>query len=405
MRKYLSLAIVLAASLAEAQPQDAPPAEITADQAVALYRTHSPRLAAGRAEVGVAQADVVGARIYPNPTLSVSQLSNVAGTPTSGDTQTQLGIEVPLLLGHQRGRRERAAEAGVTATRAGVAADQAQGEREIRALFAGLQAAQQKVKTMVAAVADVQVVRGIVAGRTNAGAASPYELERIDLAVATMTSQLGDARTDQAVAARELAKAVGIPSWEPVAAGELAQGGAAAPGAVDPQHPQLAQVRAERIAAHADEDRARADAVPVPSLSIQSYGTSGPWGAAIVGGLSIPLPTFDRNQGAVAKARAEQTRAALELAAREHELSADLDRARTELAHRREVLATFDSGALARLDRMRQMAETSYRNGQGGIVELLDAVESITEARLRHVELLHAVVDAELAVRAASTGD
>src|SRR5262249_31799800 len=156
-----------------------------------------------------------------------------------------------------------------------------------------------------------------------------------------MTSELGEARTEQALAAHELAKAIGIPGWEPVAAGELAQTSAAAPGAVDPQHPQLAQVRAARVAAHAAEDRARADAVPAPSLSIQSYGTSGPWGAGIVGGLSIPLPTFDRNQGAVAKARAEQTRAGLELAAREHELAADLDRARTQLAHRREVLASF----------------------------------------------------------------
>ena len=274
-------------------------------------------------------------------------------------------------------------------------------------MFAALQAAQTKTQLLVAAVADVQVVRGIVAGRTSAGAASPYELERIDLAVATMTSQLGEARTDEALASRALARAVGIPSWQPKASGDLTPGAASTTTAIDPAHPALAAARADGVAARADEDRARADGVPVPSFSVQSYATSGPFGMAITGGLSIPLPLFDRNQGAVAKARAEQTRAALELAAREHELGADLERARGELAARACGLpvVSFDTGALSRLTRMRTMAETAYRNGQGGIVELLDAVESITEARLRHVELIRAVVDAELAVRAASKGD
>ncbi len=395
------------------------PAEVTVDQAIALYRAGSPRLAAGRAAIGVAESDLVGARIYPNPTLSLSSSSTVTGTPTSGETQTLVTLEVPLLLGHQRGRRERAAEASIAAARAGVVADQAGAEAEIRALFAALQAAQQKVTTLVAAVDDVQVVRGIVAGRTTAGAASPYELERIDLTVATMTAQLGDARTDQALVAHALAKACGVPGWAPHAQGQLADPASAVergergergdreagPSSIDPRHPLLAAVRAERAAAHADEDRARGDGLPVPSLSIQSYATSTPWGAAVTGGIAIPLPMFDRNQGAVARARAEAVRADLELTAREHELTADLVRAGDELRARREVLAAFDDGALARLDHLRAMAETAYRSGQGGIVELLDAVEAITEARLRHVELLHAVVDAGLAVRAASTGD
>jgi outer membrane protein TolC len=50
------------------------------------------------------------------------------------------------------------------------------------------------------------------------------------------------------------------------------------------------------------------------------------------------------------------------------------------------------------------MAEASYRSGQGGIVELLDALDAITEARLREIELVTAALDAELDVRAAAHG-
>ena len=71
---------------------------------------------------------------------------------------------------------------------------------------------------------------------------------------------------------------------------------------------------------------------------------------------------------------------------------------------RRAAVATFEADAIERLPRVRQMAEASYKAGQGGIVELLDALDAITEARLRHIELIEAALDAELDVRAASRG-
>ncbi len=380
------------------------PSEVTADQAIALYRAHSPRLVAERAAVGVAAADVITAGLYPNPTLGLASTSTVHGTDTIGGTQAVVSLEIPLLLGHQRRRRERAAEAAVAATRAEVAATQTAAEHEVRGLVVALQAAQQKLATLRAAVDDVQIVRGIVEGRTRAGAASPYELDRIDLAVATMTSELAEAGTEAALASRALGKAVGLSGWQPRAAGELTPSPHEAT-ALSADHPALVAVRGERARAQAEEDRARADGLPVPSLALQSFATTSPSGMAVTGGISVPLPLFDRNQGAVARAKAEAARAGFELAARERELRTDLDTAWADLGSRRDALAAFEQGALARLAHLRAMAETAYRSGQGGIVELLDAVEAITSARLRYVELLRAVVDAELAVRAASTGD
>jgi cobalt-zinc-cadmium efflux system outer membrane protein len=112
---------------------------------------------------------------------------------------------------------------------------------------------------------------------------------------------------------------------------------------------------------------------------------------------------FDRNQGAVARAKAETHRAELELAAKQTELSTELDRATRVLGARKDALARFQSG-LAHLADVRTMAEAAYKSGQGGIVELLDALDAIADARLHEVELRAAVADAELAVRRASVG-
>lgn len=410
--------LVYAVRLAHAQPPGVAPgvtAEVTADQAVALYREHSPRLAANRAAIDVTAADLLDARIYPNPTLSLGTTNIVQGQDTFGHSQETLGLDVPILIGGQRGHRERAANARIAAKRAEVDVDQAKAELEIRRRFLGLLAAQEKVTALAAALDDAKAVRVIVAGRQQAGAKSPYELERTDLALAALASKRDEAVTDVAVASGALAQAVGLPDWQPRAVGafklpELAAPtgltGLTASAAVTPgtDHPELIAGIAAQAVAASEEALAHAEAVPTPSLQLQGFGTTDPEGIALTVGIAIPLPLFDRNQGAIARARAQQHAAELEHHATTSELTADLTRAIAIERARHAAAAQFEADAIERLPRVRTMAEASYRAGQGGIVELLDALDAITEARLREIELVVAVLDAELEVRAAARG-
>ena len=398
MRRMLVILVVCAATAAHAAP-----AEVTVDQAISLYREKSARRVADRAEVDVATADVVEAGIYPNPTLGLGTTRTVHGTDTIGTQQLTASLDVPLLIGRQRSRRADAARARVAAKRAEVGEGEGEAELAIRAKFAALQAAQQRTATLASAVEDARAARAIVAGRTAAGANSPYELERIDLAVAALASRLEGQRAEEAAASDDLAAAVGILDWRPRATGPFAEDRALAT-AVAADHPALVVGRSELSAARADEAQAHADAIPTPSLGVQTFATTDPSGLAIGAGISVPLPLFDRNQGAIARARAEQHHRELELVARSTELSLALEAAQRLLALRHDALAQFRVGALERLPRLRAMAESSYRSGQGGIVVLLDALDAITEARLREIELAAAVVDAELAVRTAALG-
>lgn len=409
MRRLLVLCLACVASVAHAQPG----AEVTVDQAIAAYREHSARRLADRAEIDVTEADVVDANVYPNPTLGVGTTRTLHGSDTIGRQQIAGSIDVPLLIGGQRQRRGEAARARVVAKRAEVAAGEGEAELAIRARFAALQAAQQRTTTLAAAVEDTQAARTIVAGRAAAGANSAYELERIDLALASLASRLAAQRADEEAASADLAAAVGVPGWHPRAAGTLVDPAAAtavtdstpaAPVAVSADHPTLAIARAEEASARAEEAQAHADATPTPSLGLQAFQTTDPAGLAVGIGLTLPLPLFDRNQGAVARARAAAHHTALELAARSTELALALDAASRQLEVRRAALAAFRAGALERLPRLRAMAESAYKTGQGGIVGLLDALDAITETRMREIELAAAVADAELAVRTAAAG-
>lgn len=396
--------ILLVCAWAGVAHADVPPAEVTADQAVALYREHNPRARAARAQTDVVAADIVDARTYPNPTLSVSTSATVHGVATSGDEQQAVEVDIPLLV-HKRGKRTHAAEKRVEASKASVAADEADAAREVRRRWVALLAAQERVTALAETVKDTQHVRELVSGRAAAGAKSPYDLERTDLALATLESRLSDAKTDVLVASATLAEAVGVPDWHPHAVGELRPGPEPPAGGVSADHPSLVKPRTAAEQARAEEELAHAEATPTPSLVVAGYGTSGPFGIGLTLGVQWPLPIFDRNKGAIARARAGEHAAQLDAAATSFELSSQLTRARDVLSARRATLVAFEAGATERLPKIRTMAEDAYKSGQGGIVELLDALDAIDDTRLRDIDLIEAVLDAELEVRAALSGD
>ncbi len=393
----LGILILATTSLAHAQP----PAEVTVDQAVALVQA-SPRLAAERADIGVAAADVIEARQHPNPTLDVSGTRTVAGSDTIAGWQPSVGVDVPILIGHQRARRGEAARDRVAAVRAELAATTGDAELDVRARFAALLVAQEQEAVLAAALADARAVREIVAARSAAGAGSPYAVERVDLEIAELASRVDEAASARAAAAGDLASAVGIPGWHPHALGVLED--PIALGALDEAHPRLAADRAAHESALADIAVARADATPTPSFGLHAFTTSDPTSLVIAAGVSIPLPVFDRNRGAIARARATADRADLVATADRVALTTAVDRASTVLAARREGTQRFQADALQRLAKLRTMAETSYRSGQGGVVELLDALGAITDARLRDLDLRAGLAEAALELRRAQRG-
>ncbi|MFY0539149.1 hypothetical protein [Nannocystis pusilla] len=70
------------------------------------------------------------------------------------------------------------------------------------------------------------------------------------------------------------------------------------------------------------------------------------------------------------------------------------------MEHRRNALATFEQDVLSKLPTMKQMAEDSFRAGQSQLIELLDATRARFEVKLTQVDMLEAVVQAEVDVLA-----
>ena len=164
------------------------------------------------------------------------------------------------------------------------------------------------------------------------------------------------------------------------------------------------EIAATRFQSSAAEARVRATRkrfVPEPALGL-GYAfwnhinglPSDASGGALLAAASIPLPLFDRGQGIVDRA-VQESRAAR---VRERDMRHGVER-QVALASEQLRLATaaylaFRNDASQNAGSVRRIAEVTYREGRGTILELLDAYSSYLRVEEQALELRAAALSA-----------
>ncbi|MEP7309639.1 MAG: TolC family protein [Acidobacteriota bacterium] len=383
--------------------QAAPPAlplTVTLDEVLRLLEQRSPRTVADRASISVVAADRITAQTLPNPTVSYGGVHLVSGLSTGAVTQHQIVVEQPLLLFHQRQARLDAANGNVRAEEARVAETFAGRRLAVRQTFASLLSRQEQLRVVQESLTNLERVQQLVRARAAAGDRSQYEVLRIETETESLRVQMINAATDVEDVAGQLAALLGLPGWSPRAAGALDVG--VVPTDVEllwltaeSRRPSLVSLRQQQAAARGGLFLASRERLPVPALSGGTQVTQDVHGTSAFLGFSMPLPFFDHNQGAVAKATAQLDAANLFVQAGLGEARAEIERAATVLKKRREALQSLERAVMGRIPTLRRMAEDAYREGSADILELLDANRSLKDFQLARVQQLEAVKLAE----------
>jgi cobalt-zinc-cadmium efflux system outer membrane protein len=149
-----------------------------------------------------------------------------------------------------------------------------------------------------------------------------------------------------------------------------------------------------------EADAARRARLPSPSLfgglkradDVSGRQTGG------VFGLSVALPVFDAGGRESARWAVERARAEAERASIEGRIRSEIIGASEVLAMRQAALSQEPQGAA---DELVEIAEVAYREGEVGILELLDAVRTASRARIRNVDLRLQVRLAQIALERA----
>jgi cobalt-zinc-cadmium efflux system outer membrane protein len=132
------------------------------------------------------------------------------------------------------------------------------------------------------------------------------------------------------------------------------------------------------------------------TLGPRTYQETGGW--AWVGGVSLPLPVFNRNQGARRAAEFELERTRHEVAATRVALESLLSRILERLRAIADEARSYEKEIVPASSEAFEAMSIGFREGKFGFLEVLDAQRSLSEARLLHLDSLnrYAAASAEL---------
>ena len=386
------------------------PKVVSIQQLLQIVREKSPRYALSKTQIETAQAEVVAAGVLPNPKVSYGRFDQAGGrlnTQFDGPSQQNVTLELPVLIAGQRAARQTAAERRVDVSEANVEIEYTHLIRETWRLFVQLLAGQERVSTLEGAHQELESLKDIITGKESAGTASRYDVLRITQETLSLETRLENARTELTGTVGEMGVLLGFPDWKMQAVGSLAPIGTlddteALWRIAEQNNPELEGVQRETIAADAGLDRARRERWPVPSILFGTAFTDKPYGNTLFTGFSVELPFFDRGQGGMARASAEQHTALLKRELLFTATRQELEKSVAVLKLRRKTLAKYEHDVLDTLPTLKQMAEDAYRLGKTGLLELLDSSRTRTEIKLNHLELLVSEIEAELDAMMAS---
>jgi cobalt-zinc-cadmium efflux system outer membrane protein len=372
-----------------------PGAELTLDEAISTALRLNPMLAAATEAVSAAESRLQQAGLYSNPELDL-EAENFGGSGelTGIDfAETTFAISQPLLLGGKiAGRKGVAGSDHILATK-DLEAVRLDVVAETTNAFNNVVTSQERVQLTEELFELAESFAATVHARVEAGKVSPVEEIRARAAAARTRVEVSKATRALAVARVRLAGTWG--SSEPRFTRALGQ-------LPTPTTPPPYGVLAPKLAETPEMDRLteqvqRQEHVVelegsrgVPDLTVTAgprhYRDTGEW--AWVGGFSMPLPIFDRNQGArrAAEFDLERTRREVEAQriALEGRLAQILERLRAVSEEARTYREEIVPASTEAFDAM----SIGFREGKFGFLEVLDAQRSLFEARLLHLDTM-----------------
>jgi cobalt-zinc-cadmium efflux system outer membrane protein len=377
VRAWIALfGLVVVPSLALAQDR-------TEREVVELILRDGPQARAIRADSEVTRREQLARLAYPNPAVMYSRES-------AGFTEfLQAEQSLPIF-----GARAALSRAGVATTAA------AEAERDVRlwvlrseaaAAAARLVAEQARLELAQGHVREVERLIEILRTREREGEGSRFDRLRAEQELRD-TRQIATTAAVSVVEARATLSAL-LP--RDIALTRIA-------GGFDPQQtPATAEAliaratstRAELRALRQLSERATHEAEAARRARLPSPNVFGGMKRAddasgretgAVFGLSVSVPLFDTGGRESARWAAEHARVDAERASIEYRIRSEIIGASEVLSLRQAALAREQQGAA---DELVQIAEVAYREGEVGILELLDAVRTASRARIRSIDL------------------
>ncbi len=368
---------------------------ISLPQALQRALAANPRLTAAERDVGIATGQRIQAGALLNPEASYEQDDSFGTGKYRGTKSAETTLQISQAF-EWFGKRE----ARIAAGGAGVetAAIQRQAVRleilsETAITFLNVLGAQRRIQILDEQVAALDKLTPLLQRRVEAGASSPAETGRAEVASALVKADRERVRSALASARRELAVLMGdtTPRFASVT-GRLDTTGRppsfqSVVAAID-ANPQL--VRWTAVYAQRNAELLLARLKPYPDVRIAAgwrhFNETND--DAVRLSLSVAIPVFDQNRGNILSAQESLAKTRAEREANRNTLIVIAGRAYDTLQASLRELAILREVAIPKAQQAAQAISDGYGQGRYTLLEVLDAQASVAQARLREQEAL-----------------
>ncbi|HKY44661.1 MAG TPA: TolC family protein [Pyrinomonadaceae bacterium] len=348
---------------------------------------------AARLEVGVAEAERVGARLNPRPAMTVSAENlRVSGeTPASRLHEYGLTVAQPIELGNRKEARTEVTERTIAVSEARLT------EVLRRQLFDLKRTYYQSVLARVLLGIEQENrdnFEGLVkfnTARFEEGYIAEGDLLKVRLERTKFDFAVANAELALRQTKIRLLELIGEPDYE--RAGRMEVNNQLESPKVElnltalketalANRPDLKVAEAEVSLAESTIklERSRGKGEVTPYVGYKRVGVDN----TVLAGVTVPLPLGNRNQAGIARAEAQQKVAETHLSLARNRALAEVETAFRAYETAREQVRAYEAGLLRQADESREIQLGAYQEGAAELITLIDAQRTRTEVRANY---------------------
>jgi cobalt-zinc-cadmium efflux system outer membrane protein len=354
---------------------------------------------AARLEIGVAEAERIGARLRPRPgiTVSAENLRLSGETPANRLHEYGLLVAQPIELGNRKALRMEVAERTVSISETRLTEvlrrqlfdlKRTYYESVLAGVLLGIEQENRDNFEGLVKFNTVRFEEGFIAE----GDLLKVRLERtkFDFAVANAELSLRRAkiRLLESIGERDFERAVrvDISNRLQVPAVELNLMQLKETALVNRPEIKVAEAEVALVQSTIKLERSRAKGEITPYAGYKRVGVDN----TLLAGVTVPLPIGNRNQSGIARAEAEQKVSETNVSLVRNRTLAEVESAYRAYETAREQVRAYEAGLLKQADESREIQLAAYQEGATELITLIEAQKTRTEVRANYYR---AIVD------------
>jgi len=369
------------------------PDYLSLDTATEQFLRKNLSVEAARLEVGVAQAERIGARLRPRPGLTISAENLRISGETPANRLQEYGISVaqPIELGNRRALRMEVAERTVSVSEARLMEELRRQLFDVKrtyyesVLARVLLDIEQENRDNFEGLVKFNTVR-FEEGYIAEGDLIKVRLERtkFDFAVANAELALRRAkiRLLELIGERDFERALRVETSNRLQVPPVDLNLAQLKETALVNRPEIKVAEAQLALADSSIklERSEAKGEVTPYVGYKRVGVDN----TVLAGVTVPLPIGNRNQSGIARAEAEQKVSETNLNLVRNRTLAEVEAAYRAYETAREQVRAYEAGLLKQADESREIQLGAYQEGATELITLIEAQKTRTEVRANY---------------------